>query len=86
MFVVKRVIARAEVLLATEKVLFYWVRTFLRRGGPHWLDSFVLDLRWKTPVLMQRESPECRLSADSSMPHGASGRQVTNADVLRCNA
>ena len=54
------------------------------RGGPHWLDSFGADLRWKPPAIMPPVFRITCLSADSSMPHGASCRPETNEDVLRC--
>jgi hypothetical protein len=55
------------------------------RGGPHWLDSFGAELRWKPPSLMPPVLPDTPASADSSMPHGASCRPVMNEDAFHCN-
>jgi hypothetical protein len=54
-------------------------------GGPHWLDSFGAELRWKPPSLMPPVLPDTPVSADSSMPHGASCRPAMNEDALHCN-
>ena len=56
------------------------------RGGPHWLDSFGADLRWKPPAIMPPVFLGNLPLADSSMLHEASCRLEKNEDVPRYTA
>ena len=54
-----------------------------QRGGPHWLDSFGADLRWKPPAIMPPVFLGNLPLADSSMLHEASCRLEKNEDAPR---
>lgn len=59
-------------------------RAEILRGGPHRLDRFGAEIRWKPPSIMPPVASGNLLGADSSMPHKASGRRVTNVVAPRC--
>jgi hypothetical protein len=80
-----------ESRLLIKRILIALVAVFLSllvllRGGPHWLDSFGADLRWKPPVIMPPVFPGNLPLADSSMLHGASYRPEKNVDAPRYTA
>ena len=55
------------------------------RSGPHWLNSFGADLRWKPPSVMPPVFQDNPPLANSSMPHVVSCRPEKNEDAPHCN-
>jgi len=84
----------ASVLNFSVSYSFFATRVYLfqdrllqkARGGPHWLDSFGADLRWKPPAIMPPVFPGNLPLADSSMLHVASCRLEKNGDAPRYTA
>ena len=65
-------------------LFIFEVMLAVRRGGPHWLDSFGADLRWEPPSIMPPLFQDTPAWADSSMPQRVSCRPEKNEDDLRC--
>ena len=78
---------RLQTLFVKYKVTMVFTgHEHIYRGGPHWLDSFGADLRWKPPAIMPPVFPGNLPLADSSMLHVASCRPEKNEDAPRCTA